>query len=399
MGKVAFCWELGGAFGHIMGFLPIAKQLQAQGHEVVFIVKDLMNTGKLVEEQGFKVYQAPYWHPKLKKLPNPVNYAEILFRFGYLNEERLFEMVNGWKNILQAISPDLVVLDHSPTAIVASRTITVKRTLLGHGFFSPPQTNPMPTMRPWSKPSLERLQNSEKRALQSINGVLERLGASSMEKLSDLFDCDENFLATFPELDHYQTRGTVRYWGPRMSMDEGEDPAWPNTQIGPNIFAYLKGQFKDAEKILHVLRNIDANVLVYSTGIGPDKIKMFQSERLVFSPKMLNLKKVCQNCDLVICHGGQATLARPLLKGIPVMGLPIQLEQFLISSHVVRFGAGTMVNPLSKNKDYAGAVNRALSDKLIKKKAEEFAALHADFDQQKQIADIVSRIEELVAAD
>ena len=396
MGKVAFCWELGGAFGHIMGFLPIAKRLQEQGHDVVFIVKDLMNTGQLVVQNGFKVYQAPFWHPRLKNLPKPVNYAEILFRFGYMNEDRVFEMVMGWKNLLEVIAPDLVVVDHSPTALIASRCISVKRTILGTGFFSPPQINPMPPIRPWANPSLERLQNTEKRALQSINGVLERIGVPGLENLMDLFDCDENFLATFPELDHYQNRGQVRYWGPRMSMDEGEDPVWPKSKDGPNIFAYLKGEFKDVGEVLRALKSMEANVLIYASRLAQKKIEMFQGENVVFSPKMLNLNKVCQKCDLVICHGGQATLARPLLKGIPVLGLPIQLEQFLILSNVVRFGAGVMVNPADKNKDYAVAIQRALTDENIKRKAKEFAALHVDFDQQKQIANIVNRIEELI---
>ena len=69
--------------------------------------------------------------------------------------------------------------------------------------------------------------------LQSINGALSKLGVPGLENLSDLFDCDENFLTTFKELDHYQNRGKVEYWGARMSMEQGEDPVWPNTNDGP----------------------------------------------------------------------------------------------------------------------------------------------------------------------
>ena len=48
MGKVAFCWELGGGLGHIAGFLPVANHLKEKGHEVIFIVKSLLNTEQLV---------------------------------------------------------------------------------------------------------------------------------------------------------------------------------------------------------------------------------------------------------------------------------------------------------------------------------------------------------------
>jgi UDP:flavonoid glycosyltransferase YjiC (YdhE family) len=397
MGKIAFCWELGGGLGHITGFLPMAKRLQEQGHEVVYIVKNILNTEQLIGQYGVKIYQAPIWLPKVKNLRVPLNYAEILFRFGYLNEERLFDMVVGWKNLFEIIKPDLAIFDHSPTANVASRGVSVKRALFGTGFCAPPRVKLMPSIRPWTKTPLQRLQNSENRAMQSINSALGKMGVPELEKLSDLFDCDENFLATFPELDHYQGRGPARYWGARMSMDVGEEPSWPNNKSGPKIFAYLKGGYKDAEKVLEALKNVEANVLVYASGFAPAQIKKFQTERLIFSPKMFDLKKVCRECDLVICHAGHATVARALLGGVPVVMLPTQTEQFIMSINMVRFGAATMVNYNDEEPDYAGAIHRALNDESIKEKAQEFADRHADFDQQEQVASIVDRIEELVA--
>jgi len=49
--------------------------------------------------------------------------------------------------------------------------------------------------------------------LQSINGALSKLGVPGLENLSDLFDCDENFLTTFKELDHYQNREKLNTGG------------------------------------------------------------------------------------------------------------------------------------------------------------------------------------------
>lgn len=145
------------------------------------------------------------------------------------------------------------------------------------------------------------------------------------------------------------------------------------------------------------MNNIEANVLVYATGFTPKLKAMFQTEKLVFSPKMLNLKKVCQNCELVICHAGHATVARALLGGIPVVMLPSQLEQFIMSVNVVRYGAATMVKQNEEQPDFAGVIHQALNDENIRQKAKEFAARHAAFDQQKQIIGIVNRIEGLIA--
>ena len=86
----------------------------------------------------------------------------------------------------------------------------------------------------------------------------------------------------------------------------------------------------------------------------------------------------------------------PTPDGVPVVMLPTQAEQFIMSINVVRFGAATMVNCNDKQPDYAGAIQRALEDKSIKQRAEEFAVRHADFDQKQQVADIANRIEELI---
>jgi len=33
MGKIAYCWELGGGLGHITSFMPVAGHLKEKGHE------------------------------------------------------------------------------------------------------------------------------------------------------------------------------------------------------------------------------------------------------------------------------------------------------------------------------------------------------------------------------
>ena len=127
MARIAYCWELGAGLGHLTAFLPMARLLKDRGHEVFCISKELIGTGELLEKQGFKVFQAPYWTPNIKNLPSPVNYAEILFGFGYVQEERVFEKIKAWENLLRAVGPDIVILDHAPSASLAARNLPVKR--------------------------------------------------------------------------------------------------------------------------------------------------------------------------------------------------------------------------------------------------------------------------------
>jgi UDP:flavonoid glycosyltransferase YjiC (YdhE family) len=45
----------------------------------------------------------------------------------------------------------------------------------------------------------------------------------------------------------------------------------------------------------------------------------------------------------VICNGGSATVYQALAAGVPVLGIPSNLDQYLMMDYVEKFGAGAMV--------------------------------------------------------
>ena len=50
-----------------------------------------------------------------------------------------------------------------------------------------------------------------------------------------------------------------------------------------------------------------------------------------------------RRADLVVCNGGSATVYQALAAGTPVLGIPMNLDQYLMMDYVRRFGAGEMV--------------------------------------------------------
>jgi len=47
--------------------------------------------------------------------------------------------------------------------------------------------------------------------------------------------------------------------------------------------------------------------------------------------------------DLVVCNGGSATVYQALAAGTPVLGIPMNLDQYLMMDYTRRFGAGEMI--------------------------------------------------------
>ena len=66
--------------------------------------------------------------------------------------------------------------------------------------------------------------------------------------------------------------------------------------------------------------------------------------------------KACARAALVICNGGSATVYQALAAGVPVLGLPGNLDQFLMMHFVRSFGAGEFVRAGEASVDAVAAV-------------------------------------------
>ena len=396
MSHILYTWELGQGYGHVAGFLPLARKLRDDGHTVTLALRDLSHADALLSADGFAIVQAPVWFPETVGLPPPVSYAEILFSVGYLTSSGLESLVRGWRALFDLVQPDLLVVDHAPTALLASRGLKLPRVLFGSGFFSPPRMHPMPSIRPWLNVPIDRLVDSERRAVEIINPVVERLEGAPLRVLADLFSVDEDFLCTFAELDHYADRPGARYWGARFVATEGTMPDWP-PGTGERIVAYLRPSHPDFERVLQHLREGSYRVLVHAPGADDRILRRYRTPSLAFSPAPIHMARATAECDLVICHAGSGTVVASLLAGRPLVLMPLHVDQALTARSVVKLGAGLMVDDDSRSVSYRRIVTEALRNPVYKDQATSFARRYADFDQERQIERIAARCGDLLS--
>lgn len=398
MSRILFCWELGGGYGHIGGFLPIAIELRNRGHEVIFAIRELTHAENILGRHGFRYIQAPIWLAKLKSATPAVNYAEILFSEGWLSQQGLGAQVKAWLELIGLVAPDLLVIDHGPAVLLATRDRVVPRAMIGSGFFCPPRVSPLPSIRPEAKPTREHLLAAERKALTIANSVLGKLRLPMLQEFADLFDVDETFLSTFSELDHYPQRSQAQYYGPVMSLDEGDAFAWP-VGDNPRIFAYIKPGHADFENILEALRNLPARVIVHAPGVSEIMAGKYQSPNLFLHRSPLSMSQATHECDVGICHAGMGTVSALLLAGRPILLLPTQQEQAIVSQSVVALGCGIMVSPAAKfgTAQYKKSIKQLL-DSRFTANAREFATRYAEYKHNANIAAIASRCEALLRA-
>src|SRR5438105_2551119 len=139
MATILFAWELGEGLSHLAQIAPLAKELSRRGHKVFAALKDLSRAARVFEPGIVSFLQAPHRTRRTSSncIDSPRTFPHILYNNGFGDVAELGAMVQAWLYLYQIVQPRLIVLDHSPTALLASRMGPAKRVLLGSGFFTP----------------------------------------------------------------------------------------------------------------------------------------------------------------------------------------------------------------------------------------------------------------------
>ncbi|PUA29855.1 MAG: hypothetical protein B0W54_04690 [Cellvibrio sp. 79] len=327
MSKILCCWELGEGLGHLGQFYPVINELVVRGHDVYFIVKDLTKVKTFTWDKSVVFLQAPIWLPRLRKAVKNKSYAEILIYKGYHLPVTLHSLVAGWINLFNLIKPDILLFDHSPTALLASSGLGLPRVILSNPFVTPPAGMPLISVRPWEEVDTKSMEGSEKYIVNVINKVAADSHLPSINYVGDLFNVEKVFLAGFSELDLYREfRSSQVYIGSVPTAAGLPKPVWPSSS-SVKIFAYLQYGSEQAEMALSILASLEANVVCYLIEAKPEECEKYASPNMTISAKPFDLTAVYKEADVIVTHGGIGMVHSALQAGCPMILLPLQLEQ------------------------------------------------------------------------
>ena len=395
MARIAFAWELGGELGHAMACRTLARALEARGHETAFAFRELHQLDAL-DLAGHPVYQAPVSLREGLGAAAPASWADMLLGCGYADESELAGLVAGWIEVLRACRSQLVVADYAPTALLAARILGMKRVDYSNGFAIPPRVAPMPAFRPDLRVEPAALAAREALALANVNAVLERHDAAPIAALHEQLAVDASFLCTLPELDHYGQRPRTEYWGPRYSIEAGEEVRWPYGE-GPRVLVYLRGSDPRIDAVIDALVSHRCRVAAYIPGLDAARRARLQSSQRRVSAVPLRLAGLLAECDLFVNHGGNVVGAA-LMHGVPQLVLPAQYEQLITAARVEQTGAGIGVARIDAPRDVALAFDRALREGArMRAAADAFRRRYAAFSPAEQERRIVARIEQILS--
>lgn len=338
MATILLAWELGAGFGHLANMLPLAYALRARGDNLHFASRDLARLPRDIRADS-KLWQAPAKSSQFKRaIASPRSYADIVHNCGFGEASELHAISAAWMNLYAATRPDIVLCEHSPTALLAARQMGIPAIMLGTGFCCPIPERPLRDLRIWTAPDDERSGHTEQLLLDHCNQILE--SNKRLEYFGQLFDVP-SLAMTVPELDPYGVRPLSEYCG-AWSYQAGVSPVWPKGS-GPRVFAYLNS-FATLPLLLAMLIEMQLPSLVVGVGIAKEVQRNASGSSLTFVDQPLDMNQVLKECDIGICNANHGTTIGLLSAGRPALYLPLHLEQTLTAHVVHRLGGGLMAS-------------------------------------------------------
>ncbi len=396
MAHFLFAWELGANLGHATRMRSVALALKARGHELTFVLRDVVGARALLGPWLGRSLQAPL---SLNSTLRPAwSMADVLLSCGYDSARTLGSLADAWRAVFELSGCDAVLADHAPTALLAARLAGLPALHVGHGFSLPPRHSPLPVFRDWADVPAAHAAEADALALGHVNAVLSAHGVAELPQLCDLFYPEQTLLCTWPELDHYAGLGRSHgdFWGPDCEFQPGAPARWPAAP-GPRVFAYLRAAHPEHAQVLHALDALGCATLCFMPDRAESTEALPNSAHIHYSTEPIDLAQALPECALVVCHAGQATVAQAARLGIPCLMLPTQSEQFLLARQAERFGLGCNAASLARPVDYAALVT-ALTDPQsgAARAARALAEKHRFFDPSALTAAIAFAAETLL---
>ncbi|MBA2116690.1 glycosyltransferase [Bremerella alba] len=387
MAHIVFGWELGGGYGHLGPFRPVAERLMASGHRITLIVKDLARAGAAFGDLDVQLYQAPVKIGKaIPHTPSPATFGHLLQNVGFGDPEELRAMVQAWRNLYHLIRPDCLVLDHAPTGILASRGLSIPSFTIGTGFFCPVDEFPLREMAPWRPLPKEDRASNELKFVNRINGILQSNQQPKIDRIGQIYsDVTANLLTTFQELDHYPHRQGGEYlgaWSAKKQIRGGDsaETLWPDGE-GLKVYAYLK-PFRAIKDLLRWLGGQGCSTLVVGDGLNTAELGQSLPPNVRLADRHFDLATVVKSCDLAIMNGNHGTCCEFLLAGRPVFHIPLTFEQAVFSRRTHELGVSLDAVP-NQTQQVIQQLSAMMKSCSFRDQAETFAAQYAEFEPEQ----------------
>jgi hypothetical protein len=319
-------WEYGSALGHVVRLSRIAEALTRRGQEIcgAYMCR-LENSSLLAPYVNGPIRLAPAFFrpgaPEANDPPEVATYGEFLGNMGYASQERLSRQIGLWRRIYEEDRPDLVIVEASPTALIAARSMGIGAIAAGSPFCLPPSNLPeFPLLASGDLPR----RYSEAELLAILNGALADFGGEVLSAFPQVFDADATCVASLRVLDFYDGKRVAPILPP---IQECPPPAG---KAGNEVIVYLSTPGPIDDPIWEALAGLDMPTLVLAPDLEEPVRRKLSRPNITLGLGLSALLKpadLAARCRVLVSNGNNGMLCLGVRAALPQVCLPLHSEQ------------------------------------------------------------------------
>lgn len=382
---------------HVARPLLLAQALDPERYEVHFACDPRFD--KLLPT-------LPFTRHTLRSVPSSRLLDALARGKPLYDTETLRDYVTQDLALIERTAPDLVVGDLRLSLAVSAPLSRVRYLTISNAYWSPyaQQRYPVPEL-PLTKAlgvdAAQRLFDLTRPAAFALhtvplNRVRRQYGLRHLGwDLRRIYTwADHCVYADIPELvPTYRLPDNHHYIGPLIWSPEVPTPAWWNDLPADRPIVYVtlgsSGRSELLPAILDTLSAMPLTVIAATAG----RSEVNRAMDRIFVADYLPGSEAASRSRLVICNGGSPTTQQALAYGVPVLGIPSNLDQHLNMEAIQRSGAGLTVRSEKANAQAIGnAVTRLLADATHARAAEDVARLFRQYDAPARFSSLVAQI-------
>ena len=344
--RVLLAWEHGRNFGRLSRLLAVARMVEQQGGEPVWVVPRSQREAPALVALSHRRFSAPVIEQQVFE-PNfrADSFADVLWAVGFGNPDALLEATQAWAQIIEMLQPECVVLDYAPAAQLTSQILGLRAFQLTNGFDAPPpECPPYARVRPDSALGQRNAAKVAQLSAHIEQVALQHMGrrSSSLEAIlrhpRKIFEC-------IPETDPYGPRQDGLWVGPLGAHQDTVDVPWPDSRLQRRrVFAHLR-TVAGATELLDELRLSDAVTLCVCRDATDEMMARYRNTSVRVVRQPVRLERVLPEADAVVNQGSTTLVCQALLAGKPQLIMPTDFEKLKVAQRVAQSGAGAVWNP------------------------------------------------------
>ena len=389
---------------HLSRPLVVAKELRKRGHEVLFAGESSQTA--FIRQEGFNVL--PIHEPDPEELFGNIRKGKLRF----ISDAEIERMIEADIALYREVEPDIILTDGRFTAPISTHIAGLAHVAIVNVSSTEYRALPYIPFFDWIPEWLIKKDRRLWKILDSLNLRLEMFVFDNVmnifKKLSKRYgikktvtatNCltgkDITLLADVPE--YFPTRNlpeNYHYIGPITWQSNMTPPVWWPPQVKEKLIYVTMGTtgLGDFFRLIYDLFKDGQHTCVMTTGKQSKPMSSIPGH--IYIEEYLDGDLVMEECDAVVCHGGNGTIYQALLHGKPIIGIPTIPDQAYNMRRVEASGVGKSViwkEFYSNPKILLDAINAVLTNPCFAENARRMQTILKTYQPAKTAADIIER--------